>query len=123
MTSKATTVTAYLKELPADRKSAIAKLRTLIKKTAPDVKEAMEYGLPMYSMNGPLFALASQKRYLALYVAETDLVKTHKPRLGKVNVGKSCIRFKKLEDLSLEAVAALLDETAARRRQQGGRKA
>lgn len=116
MISRAKTVTAYIEELPSDRASAIRKLRTLIRKAAPEAEESMKYGLPTYEFAGPLFALASQKQYLALYVAEIDLVASYERRLGKTDVGKSCIRFRKLDDLSLDAVAALLDAAAKRRR-------
>lgn len=116
MQSEAATVPAYLRELPADRRAALAALRELIKAAAPGVTEVMAHGMPVYELGGSmLFALASQKNYLALYVTETALVERFKPRLGKLSVGKSCIRFKALGDLNLDATRGLLVEAAARR--------
>ena len=67
-----------------------------------------------------VIGLASQKNYISLYIlAEKDgvyLAEANKEKLGKVSVGKSCIRFKKLEDLNLK-VAMQLAKTAAKLRQ------
>ncbi len=109
MRSQAVNVDRYLEELPAERRQAIAALRQMIRAEAPEARETMQYGLPTYTLRGePLYALASQKNYLALYVSQTDLVADYQARLGKIDCGKSCIRFKRLEDLCLESVSELL---------------
>ncbi len=68
------------------------------------------------TIDWPVIALASQKNYISLYVCcITDgqyLAERNKKELGKVSVGKSCIRFKKLEDLNLPALKKLLKEAA-----------
>jgi uncharacterized protein YdhG (YjbR/CyaY superfamily) len=115
MQSKATTVDAYLAELPADRRDALSRLRALIKKHAPGATEAMAHGMPAYSVGELLFGLASQKQYLALYVCETDVVVAHRARLGKLDCGKSCIRFKKLADLPLDVVTDIVAEAYHKR--------
>jgi uncharacterized protein YdhG (YjbR/CyaY superfamily) len=109
MQSKATTISEYLKELPPDRRAALSKLRALIHRVAPKTVETMQYGLPAF---GDLCALASQKNYMALYVCEGDVVKTHLSQLGKVSCGKGCIRFKRLADLNLGSVEIILREIA-----------
>ena len=114
MQSKAATITEYLDELPPDRRSALKELRALIHRMAPQAVEAMQYGLPAF---GDLCALASQKNYMALYVCESDIVKTHLPQLGKVSCGKGCIRFKRLADLNLSAVESILREILELRKQ------
>ena len=105
MISKATTISAYLKELPAERRAALSELRALIHRVAPKTKEAIKYGLPSF---GDLCALASQKNYMSLYVCESDIVKAHQAQLGKVSCGKGCIRFKRIEDLNLRSVESIL---------------
>jgi uncharacterized protein YdhG (YjbR/CyaY superfamily) len=107
MQSKASNITDYHEELPADRRAALSELRALIRRVAPKSAEAMQYGLPAF---GDLCALASQKNYMSLYVCEGDLVKTHLAQLGKVSCGKGCIRFKRLGDLNLVTVEVLLRE-------------
>jgi len=114
MTSKATTISEYLDELPADRRAALGELRALIHRVAPKTVEAMKYGLPSF---GELCALASQKNYMALYVCESDIVKAHFAQLGKVSCGKGCIRFKRIADLDLSVVESILREILKLRKQ------
>jgi uncharacterized protein YdhG (YjbR/CyaY superfamily) len=116
MKSNAGTVSAYLGELPAERRKALETLRGMIEKAAPKATGSMKYGLPSWEWNGPLYALASRPHSMELYVAEIDLVAKRKKTLGDVEVGQSCIRFKRIEDLNLPIVAALLEEAADRRK-------
>jgi uncharacterized protein YdhG (YjbR/CyaY superfamily) len=114
MQSKAATISEYLEELPADRRSALNELRAVIHRIDPETVEAMQYGLPAF---GDLCALASQKNYMALYVCENEVVKRHLAELGKVSCGKGCIRFKRLADLNLSAVESLLRDILKLRKQ------
>jgi uncharacterized protein YdhG (YjbR/CyaY superfamily) len=114
MQSKAATVSEYLEELPADRRSDLNELRALIHRVSPQAAEWMQYGLPAF---GDLCAFASQKNYMALYVCESDIVKAHLAQLGKVSCGKGCIRFKRLADLNLKSVESILREVLERRKQ------
>jgi uncharacterized protein YdhG (YjbR/CyaY superfamily) len=116
MKSQATTVAAYLEELPEDRRQALAELRAMIRKIAPEAKEGIRYGMASYTQGELLFALGSQKAYMALYVCDHEVVNAHRDRLGKLNCGKGCIRFRKLSDLPLDAVTDLLKEAAKRRK-------
>ena len=116
MKFNATTVPDYLAELPADRQTPLKTVRSLIKKTVPEAKESMQHGMAAYELHGLLCALASQKNHMALYVCEADVVDAHRNALGKLNCGKGCIRFGKLEELPLEAISEILKEAAAKRR-------
>lgn len=64
------------------------------------------------SRKWPLVALAPQKNYLAIYFCSVKdgkyLVELYQDKLGKVSCGKSCIRFKKLEDLNKNTVKLML---------------
>lgn len=113
MQSSAKTVAAYLKELPADRRTALATLRRMIRETVPEARESMQAGMPTYAVgNCPLFAMASQKHHLALYVCAWETMSKHRRKFGEANCGKGCVRFKKLDDLSLPAVQELLEAAA-----------
>mgnify|MGYP001164587678 CR=1 FL=1 len=116
MKSNTGTVSAYLNELPAERRRALETLRGMIEKAAPQAKPTMKYGLPTWEWNGPLFALAARPHGLELYVAEADLLVKRKKSLGDVEVGTASVRFKRIEDLNLEIVAALLADAADRRK-------
>jgi len=115
MQSKATTVSQYLDELPEERRSALVKLRKLVRKLAPDAVENMQYGMPSYSLGTLLFAFASQKGNLALYVCDSAAVDAHRDGLKGLNCGKGCIRFKHLDKLPLDVVSAILRDAVQRR--------
>ena len=139
MHSDATTVKEYLDSLPEDRRTALTKVRTVIRKNLPKgVVERMNWGMITYEVplstypdtyNGqPLMyaALASQKRHMSVYLmgiyGSDDLrewfEEAYRATGKRMDVGKSCVRFAKLDDLPLdivgEAVGAVsLDEFLA----------
>ena len=120
---KAKTAKEYLAALPEERKQAIQFLDQFIRKTVPQLKSNFYYNMPGYgafqytnhkkqTLNWPVIALASQKNYISLYVCAVEdgqyLAEKYKKDLGKVNVGKSCICFKKIEDLNLKTLAKVI---------------
>jgi hypothetical protein len=125
--SKAKTPAAYIKALPEPRRSEIAKLDALIRKTVPKLEPHMRAGMlgygPMHyryasGKEGEWFkiGLASQKNYISLYMCAADdegyVAERYKERLPKADIGKSCVRFKKVEDLDRSALIAMIKETA-----------
>ena len=130
MQSDATTAAQYLAELPADRRTAIEAVRQAILAHLPvGYEEAINWGMITYQVpldrypntyNGqPLAyaALASQKNYMAVYLSGIYMDDAARQRFeaayratGKrYDVGKSCVRFRKLDDLPL----ALIGESIA----------
>lgn len=132
MQSKAATVTDYVAQLPADRKKAIEELRKVIKKNLPKgYKEQMGYGMIGYVVphsiypNGyhckpedplPFMNVASQKNFIAIYhmglYSNPALLKWFtdeyaKAGVGKLDMGKSCIRFKKPENIPYKLIGEL----------------
>jgi uncharacterized protein YdhG (YjbR/CyaY superfamily) len=132
MQSKASTVEQYLEELPAERQEAMRRLRKEIKANLPEgYKEVMGYGMIGYVVphslypNGyhcdpkaplPFMNIASQKNFIALYhmgiYADQKLldwfVKEYSKKVpSKLDMGKSCIRFKKPELIPYDLVGAL----------------
>jgi uncharacterized protein YdhG (YjbR/CyaY superfamily) len=118
--SDAPDVDTYLSELSEERREALSVLRDLIHRVAPDASESMKYGLPHYDLQGPYFALASQKHYMSLYISETDLIAASQAELSHLNTGKSCIRFRKLDQLPMDVVEEILRAAAERRRPEQG---
>jgi hypothetical protein len=126
MQSKAKTVSAYLKELPADRRRAIGAVREVILENLPEgYEETMNYGMIGYfvphrlypkgyhcdpSQPLPFAGLASQKNYMSLYMMTLygpleDWFRDEFRKSGKkLDMGKCCVRFKRLEDLPLDVV-------------------
>ena len=114
MQSSAKTVTAYLREVPPERKAALTKLRDLCRAELTDFEEAMEYGGPTYSRGGEVeVGFASQKNFIGLYILRTDVMKTHKEQLkGKgVSIGKGAIRYSKPERIDFKVVESMLRAT------------
>src|SRR5262245_44781559 len=110
------TVTAYIDALPPERRRAFETLRGMFEKAAPKAKGSMKLGFPAWELGGPLFALVARERVLELYVAEPDLVHKRKRGLGDVEVGTTSVKFKRIEDLDLAALAELLADAADRRK-------
>jgi hypothetical protein len=131
-TSKAATVEKYLAELPAERREIVSKMREIVKRNLPPGYNEMmssgmiAYGIPLSrypdTYNGePLgyVALAAQKNYYALYLMGPyldpkqgkELEEAFKRAGKKMDMGKSCLRFKKLEDLPLDAVGRVIAST------------
>ncbi len=115
VTSKATSVAKFLKAHPPETAATLTTLCKLVRKVAPRALESMQYGMPSWFQNGPLFAVNAQKNYFALYCCEVDLVAKHQATLGRVDCGMSCVRFRKLEQLDLAAVKQMLEAAVARR--------
>lgn len=108
MITKAKDVDDFLNKIDKDRKNDMSKLRSIIKKTLPDAKEIMLYGMPAYEVDGKcLVAFNSQKHYMSLY-AEPKSVEKNKNLLKGINCGKSCIRFKSLKQLPEDTIIKIL---------------
>ncbi len=113
MQSKAADVTAYLEEVPEERRAALARLRQLCLETLEEYDEGMAYGMPVYLKNGVgEVAFASQRNYISLYI-KTEVVEEHREALAaaKIKVGKSCINLPKPDRIPFDLVQSLLVAT------------
>lgn len=135
MTSTALTPAAYLAELPEDRRVAIEKLRETILENMPEgFREEMAYGMIGYVVPHSLYpagyhcdpkqalpfvSIASQKNFIALYhmgmYASPELLDwfvTAYPKHSsrKLDMGKSCIRFKNPEHIPYDLLGQLLQK-------------
>lgn len=126
VSSKASTVADYLAELPADRRAEIERVRNVVNDALPDgYVEGMAYGMIVWFIplerypdtynKQPLgyAALAAQKNSNSLYLScyyskeRTEKFKAGFAAAGKkIDMGKSCVRFKRADDLALDVVAA-----------------
>jgi hypothetical protein len=125
MHSDATTVDAYIDALPDDRREAILTVRRTIEENLPDgLEESIAHGMIAWSVplaaypdtynREPLMyaALASQKRHMAVYLmgvyGSDDLrdrfLAEYRATGKRLDMGKSCVRFAKLDDLPLDVV-------------------
>lgn len=111
-----TTVGAYLRDLPPDRRVAMARVCSMIRRSARGVRESMRYGLAFYELDGPLFALESGRRHMSLYVAEQEVIVKHKDALPGINPQRSYIKFSDLTRLPLDVVEKIVRDSVAARR-------
>ena len=130
--NKMNPVDQYFQNLPEDRKNAMQKLRAVINENIPaGVEETMNYGMPAWvipkhiypagyhcdpKLPLPFLNIASQKSHMAFYhmglYASADLMdwflkNWEETGMKKPDMGKSCIRFKKEQDIPFELLAAL----------------
>jgi hypothetical protein len=130
--SGASTVDEYLAELPEDRRAAIAAVREVVLRNLPaGYVEGMNWGLISYEIplerypktynKQPLMyaALGSQKNYCAVYLmgvyGEGEQARRFKEAFKaagkKLDMGKSCVRFRSADDLALDAVGEVIAAT------------
>ena len=130
--SKAQTVEEYLAELPIERQEAITAVRKVILAHLPQgYEETMRYGMigyvipldryPQTYNRQPLeyAALASQKNYMSLYLMNIHpdqealqwFNEKYRDSGKKLDMGKSCVRFKKLEDLPIDLIGQAIART------------
>jgi hypothetical protein len=132
VSTKASTVDEYLAELPPERRSVVASVRDLVRRNLPEgYRETMNWGMISYEIplerypktynKQPLgyAALAAQKNNYTLYLnhiyqdgegkkwLETEFKKAGK----KLDMGKSCLHFKRLDDLPLDVIAKVIAST------------
>jgi len=132
MQSKATNADQYIAELPEDRKEAMQKLREVVKKNIPKgFEETMQYGMISYVVPHsiypggyhcnpadalPFMSIASQKNHISVYhsgiYADPEIMawfvsEYPKHASNKLDMGKSCIRFKNPKNIPFELFAEL----------------
>ncbi len=125
---KAWSVASYLASVPSERQNLIRFLHAFIQKAAPKLKVHFAYNMLGYGsfsykntkneiLQWPVVALGNQKQYISIYVCSVVdgeyVAETYKRELGKVSVGKSCIRLKRLEDVNLTVLKKVI-QTAAK---------
>src|SRR5260370_33502607 len=130
--SNVSTVEQYLAELPEGRSAVVSAVVAVIRKNLPrGYREGINWGMIAYEVplqrypttynKQPLnyAAVAAQKNHFAVYVTCVDDGSTRKEQLRaefekagkKLDMGKSCIRFKKLDDIDLGAIGRLIAQT------------
>ncbi len=133
MKIEASTIEEYLSKLPEDRRDALTQLRKLILENLPEgYKEVYQYGMISYVIPLETFpntynklplaylSLASQKNHMSLYMnnvySDPDLsewfIKEYKASGKRLDMGKSCVRFRKLENLPLDVIAKAISHTS-----------
>ncbi|MCG8698610.1 MAG: DUF1801 domain-containing protein [Bacteroidales bacterium] len=139
MQIKAASVDEYFENIPPERQEVMQKLREVIKENLPEgFAEEMSYGMPGYVIPHsiypagyhckpeeplPFISLASQKNFVALYHMGIYAVKSvmdwfveeyPKHCKHKLDMGKSCIRFKKMDDIPYQLIGELTQKISSK---------
>ena len=115
----------YIAELEQPRRGEIQRLHDLIRETLPELEPTVDGGMIGYGRfhyryasgregDASLIALASRARYISLYVLCADaggyLAARYVDRLPNASIGKSCVRFKRTDDVDLDVLRELIAE-------------
>lgn len=127
-TTAAATPDEYIEALDEPCRSHVRQLHELIRRAAPQLEPRIASGMIAYGSyhfryasgrEGDWFpiGLASQKRYISLYVTAADpeqgyLAESYRQRLPKADIGRSCVRIKRPEDVDLAVLAELVQAGA-----------
>ena len=137
MTIKARTIAEYVKQIPEDRQQVFEKLSSILRETLPPgFEECLSYGMPAFSVPHslypkgyhvspkvalPFISIASQKNFIAFYhmglYATPELNswwQEEYPKYSKrkLDMGKSCVRFKKMDDIPFELIQELAQKVS-----------
>ena len=124
--TSAGTPEGYIESLPEPRRSQVLELHELIRRTAPDLDPYIQSGMLGYGTYRYRTAagregdwcrvgLASNKATISLHVLMADergALEAYKDRLPKADVGRSCVRFKRLEDVDIGVLEELIRKSA-----------
>ena len=118
----------YIAEVVEKRRADIQTLHDMVRQEAPELEPTMEFGMLGYGKYHYKYSsgregewmkigIANNKQYISLYSCAADdngyVAERYKDRLPKANIGKSCVRFKRLSDLDEDTLRELIRETAA----------
>lgn len=137
MTIKARTIAEYVKQIPEDRQQVFEKLLSILRENLPPgFEECLSYGMPAFSVPHslypkgyhvspnvalPFISIASQKNFIAFYhmglYATPELNswwQEEYPKYSKrkLDMGKSCVRFKKMDDIPFELIQELAQKVS-----------
>ena len=118
----------YIAAVEEKRRDDIQKLHDLIREEAPDLAPTMEFGFLGYGKYHYKYAsgregdwmrigVANNKQYISVYCCAGDehgyVAERYKEELPKANIGKSCVRFKRMSDLDEQVLRELIRKTAS----------
>jgi uncharacterized protein YdhG (YjbR/CyaY superfamily) len=127
-TSKAKTHEEYIAQVEEKRRADIRRLHELVREVAPELEPTMAFGMLGYGTFHYRYAtgregdwikigIANNKQYISLYCCAADeggyVAERYRERLPKADIGKSCVRFKRLSDLDPGALKDLIRHTAS----------
>lgn len=111
MNIRAATIDEYLDQIDPDMLATTQQIIGIIRDNLPGSEEVVRWGIALFRHRGKEIAgIAPRKGFYSLYVPQENIVQRYSARLGKVNPGRGCIRFRQLGDLNIDELNNLLIE-------------
>ena len=102
------TVSAYLKELPADQRAALQRVRKAVLASCPDAEEVISYGMPAFKWNGILLYMAAAAHHCAVYGAISKAVAKDPSAYARYRSSKGTLKFTPEKPLPLALIRKLV---------------
>ncbi|HUP62007.1 MAG TPA: DUF1801 domain-containing protein [Thermoanaerobaculia bacterium] len=101
------TIDEYIAGFPNDVQKILKKIRTTIRKAAPDAQETIRYAIPTFTLNGNLVHFAAYKHHIGFYPAPSGTKKFQK-ELAPYKSGKGSIQFPLDEPIPCDLISEIV---------------
>ena len=114
MSPVAASVDEFLATLPPDKRAALQELRKVIREAAPEAAELINYGVPMFRLNGKnLVSYAAAKDHCSFYVQSPAVMEAHATELTGFRTSKGTVNFTPDRPIPPELIARLVEARIA----------
>ena len=100
-------IDSYIQSAPKEARTLLKEMRALVKKAAPDAKEAISYGIPTYKLNGNLVHFGGFKDHVSFFPTSSG-VSAFKKELSKYRTTKGTIQFPLDKPLPLDLIKRIV---------------
>lgn len=122
MSPVAASVEAFLAAVPPDKRAALEDLRTVIRRAAPGATELINYGVPMFRLNGKnLVSYAAAKDHCSFYVQSPAVMEAHADNLADFKTSKGTVNFTPDKPIPPELVTKLVKARIAENAREDAR--
>lgn len=104
-------IASYLDKIPENKRSNLWRLRNCVLGILPEADESLHFKMPTYSYKGKyILAFAAQKNYYSVYILDPSIMEKYKSHFQHLSLGKSCIRFKHIENFPLHIFEQIISD-------------
>jgi uncharacterized protein YdhG (YjbR/CyaY superfamily) len=108
----------YILSYPADIRARLQKIRSLVKKLAPDASEKISYGMPAFTLDGMLLYFAAHTKHIGFYPF-TSAIEAFREELSDYKTAKGSIQFPNNKPLPLKLISQIIEFRVIENRSKG----
>lgn len=108
----------YILSYPADIRARLQKIRSLVKKLAPDASEKISYGMPAFTLDGMLLYFAAHTKHIGFYPF-TSAIEAFREELSDYKTAKGSIQFPNNKPLPLKLISQIIEFRVNENRSKG----